>query len=113
MFDKIAGTKVAIGIPIRNEIERLPRLFDALRRQRTALPVAVCLFFDNCSDGSMELSARLAPSLPFALTSECDDGSADPNAGRARGRAMTLAMQAAPDGFVLTTDADSLPDRGW
>lgn len=112
-LDNISAATVAIGIPVRNEVERLPRLFAALGCQRTTLPVTLCLFFDNCSDGSMELSARLEPALPFPLISECDVGGAGPNAGKARGRAMALAMQVAPTGFVLTTDADSLPDSNW
>jgi hypothetical protein len=113
MADKTTAPTVAIGIPVRNEVERLPRLFTALSRQRTKLPINICLFFDSCSDGSLELAARLAASLPLPLVSERDEGGADPNAGRARGRAMALAMQVAPTGFVLTTDADSLPDPDW
>lgn len=113
MADKATAASVAIGIPVRNEVERLPRLFTALGRQRATLPVTICLFFDNCSDGSVELAARLAHSLPFPLISERDEDGAAPSAGRARGRAMALAMRVAPAGFVLTTDADSLPDSNW
>ncbi len=113
MADETTAMTVAIGIPVRNEAERLPRLFTALSCQGARFPFTVCLFFDNCSDGSMELSARLAPSLPFPLVSERDDRGAGPNAGKARGRAMALAMQVAPTGYVLTTDADSVPDLNW
>lgn len=113
MSDKTTAPVVAIGIPVRNEVERLPRLLHALSRQHDKLPITLCLFFDNCSDGSMELTARLAPRLPFPLVSECDEGDPSPNAGKARRRAMALALKMAPSGFVLTTDADSVPDPDW
>ncbi|WP_404339423.1 glycosyltransferase [Sphingomonas sp. MMS12-HWE2-04] len=108
-----AGLPLAIGVPVRNEVQRLPRLLDALRAQHGAPCFSLCLFFDGCTDGSAELVASLAPGLPFPVITEACADAASPNAGRARARAMRLAMAAAPAGLILTTDADSAPDSHW
>ncbi|MFN6936029.1 MAG: glycosyltransferase [Tsuneonella sp.] len=113
MSNRTKATAAAIGVPVRNEVERLPRLFQALARQCNAPSFTLCLFFDNCTDGSVELAARLAPDLPFALVSESGADAQGPNAGKARARAMALAMHTTPAGIVLATDADSVPDANW
>lgn len=54
-----------------------------------------------------------APQLPFNLvTGRCRTGG-PPNAGLARAKARSLALQVAPDGIVITTDADSEPRPDW
>jgi len=106
-------TPVVVGIPVRNEVERLPRLLSALAAQEGAPHLTICLFFDNCDDGSAELVRDLAPTLPFTVATECCDAGAPPNAGAARARAMAVAERLATGGTLLTTDADSQPDPGW
>lgn len=107
------GVVVAVAVPVRNEAERLPRLLAALAGQRGAPPFALCLFFDDCSDGSEAVVQAVAPSLPFAVVSHCCATGAMPNAGRARGAAGKVALAAVPDGVLLTTDADSAPAPDW
>jgi GT2 family glycosyltransferase len=104
---------IAVGVPVRNEVERLPRLLAALARQRSAPPFVVALFFDNCDDGSIALVSQLAPTLPFAVVSDCSHAGGPPNAGAARRRAMALALRHVPAGILLTTDADSAPAEDW
>lgn len=104
---------VAIGVPVRNEIEHLPHLLAALAQQQGAPPFALCLFFDNCTDGSIEFVHRQAATLPFLIASSYCDAGGPPSAGAARRRAMALALRHAPDGNLLTTDADSEPPLNW
>jgi hypothetical protein len=104
---------IAVAVPVRNEVRRLPALIEALARQQAAPAFALCLFFDNCGDGSQQCVADLAPTLPFAVHAlSCDEDRA-PNAGYARRRAMAVALGAAPHGILLTTDADSVPAPNW
>jgi len=105
--------RTAIAIPLRNEVDRLPRLLSALAGQVDAPPFLCCLFLDNCDDGSGELIARLAPKLPFPIVTECCFAGLAPNAGAARRRAMALALTHVADGTVMTTDADSQPAADW
>lgn len=103
----------AIAIPVRDEAARLPVLLDALCGQVGAPPLTLCFHFDNCGDGSADVVAARAPFLPFPIrTGHCHRGRS-PNAGEARRAAMALAMAAAPDGVLLTTDADGQPAPDW
>jgi hypothetical protein len=104
---------LAIGVPVRNEVDRLPRLLSALAAQSGDLQFLLCIFFDNCSDGSAQLVEAWADRLPFAIISDCCVQGRAPNAGAARARAMALAMREAPAGSLLTTDADSEPASDW
>ncbi|WP_179641080.1 glycosyltransferase [Sphingomonas guangdongensis] len=96
---------------MRNEVELLPRFLRALAKQRDAGPVTLAVFFDDCDDGSEALVASFK--LPFAVVTDCARMGGRPNAGRARRRAMALAMEAVPGGALLTTDADSAPAPDW
>ncbi|WP_156680201.1 glycosyltransferase [Sphingomonas profundi] len=104
---------IAIGVPVRDEEERLPRLLHALADQRGAPPFRLCLFLDGCTDGSAALVAALSATLPYRIVSDRTDRAGPPNAGLARARAMALALAAAPDGILLTTDADGAPATDW
>lgn len=104
---------VAVAVPVRNEAERLPRLLAALAAQEHAPPFTLCLFFDNCTDGSAAAVAASASALPYRVVTDCCDRGMAPNAGRARRRSCDLALATAADGIVLTTDADSEPARDW
>jgi len=107
---------IAICIPVRNERELLPALFDALSEQSSSdVPVTLCLLFDGCTDGSEDFAAERAPYLPFGVVSAQSDSCAIPNAGRARRLAMALGERVlnGRDGALLTTDADSVPAADW
>lgn len=104
---------IAVGVPLRNEVERLPRLLHALAAQAGAPAFTLCLFLDACDDGSMELARDFAGRMPFAMRIACCEAGGPPNAGRARAQAMALAAEAAPDGILLTTDADGEPAPDW
>lgn len=104
---------IAVAVPARNEVARLPRLLDAFAGQVGAPPFTLCLFLDACDDGSVELARSLAGRMPFAMRIGCCEATDAPNAGRARRAAMSLAAEAAPGGMLLTTDADGQPAPDW
>lgn len=109
----MTGAEVAIAVPVRDEADRLPRLLNALARQVGAPRFTLALFFDNCADDSLAIARRLAPTLPYRIITDCCDAGRPSNAGLARGRATALALSVAPDGLLLTTDADSCPAPDW
>lgn len=106
-------SRIAIGVPVRNEVARLPRLLTALDRQTMPLPFTLCIFLDNCDDESARIIDEWRSRLryPVVTQSLCSGGL--PNAGAARRRAMALALSKAPEGVLLTTDADSEPAADW
>lgn len=115
-----AQPKVAIGIPVRDEVERLPRILDALSRQRGgAGDFVACFLFDGCEDASEATLRERLGDLPFDVRMKTL-ARCEPNAGRARRAAMQLCVDALSDidigsegGVVLTTDADSVPAPNW
>ncbi|MGN5374208.1 glycosyltransferase [Sphingomonas hankookensis] len=110
-----AGGAIAICIPVRDEAERLPRLFDAL--ERLIVPAETTLFvsllLDGCHDASAALAAIYRVRSRHGVSVAAVDR-APSNAGRARDRAMRCGIEAAgDDAILLTTDADSVPARDW
>lgn len=107
-------TGVAICVPARNEAEALPHFFAALERlERQDVAPTLCLMLDSCDDQSGAVARDYAAhaSLPVWIDHA---NQAQPNAGRARHRAMLLGERALDgSGLLLTTDADSLPAADW
>ena len=101
--------RVIVAVPVRDEAARLPSFLTALAEQ-TVPPDLLCIAFDGCSDDSADVVAAQADALPFAIRSTTLDR-ADPNAGRARRAAMALADSA--NAILISTDADTTPDRDW
>ncbi len=104
---------IAIGVPVRNEAARLPRLLAALDRQTSPLPFTLCIFFDNCEDDSARIVDDWRPRLRYRLATQSQSSGGSANAGAARRQAMALALAHAPHGVLLTTDADSEPAVDW
>ncbi len=112
-----SGLRVlAICVPVRDEVERLPRLFDAIERLDVpdGARVAVCLLLDGCRDGSAGVAdAYRRRSRHHVHLAEA--AWAPPNAGRARDGAMRIGMRVCTgaDDVLLSTDADSVPGPDW
>ena len=77
--------------------------------------MAVVLLLNNCTDGTADVVRALAPNLPYRLElHQVEFDCAHANAGWARRLAMEAAAKlAAPDGVLLTTDADTLAHCDW
>lgn len=109
-----------ICVPARNEEARLPALIEALGRQTwldihpgRRLPLVLVL--NNGTDDSLAValaSAAERPHLDLRLH-ELDLPPEHAHVGTARRFAMDAAAELAPDGVILTTDADAVPDRNW
>lgn len=114
-MSKFRPDRIAVGVPVRNEARRLPRLLNALARQDTGGKLTVCFLLDGCLDDSEALLTAWKPFLPFEIVigslPYCDT----PNAGRARRAAMRLCKQVTgrEAAALLTTDADSAPATDW
>lgn len=106
-----------VAIPVKNEVERIGRCLQSLAAQTGVDPaeILVVLLLNNCDDGTAEAVQALAPELPFRLQAHHVELPAPyANAGWARRLAMEAAAAAvAPDGLILTTDADTLVDEDW
>lgn len=106
----------AICVPARNEAAGLPALFaslDALTL-RADERITLYLLLDGCSDDSDEVARQCSERYALeTVIQHAKSGSC--NAGRARGAALDMGLQAlGPNhGFLLTTDADSTPASSW
>ncbi len=106
---------VVVAIPAHDEAQLLPRCLAALAAQRNAPPFAVLVLANNCSDDTVGVARRLAPSLPFRLHVEhVVLPRALRHAGHARGLAMARAQPLLGEaGLLAGTDADAAPAPGW
>ncbi len=107
---------IAICVPVRNEEELLPGLLRACGAlDLTGTSVALCLYFDGCTDRSRSLVEERAARLPLPVVCRSGDRHAEANAGRARAAAMALGLELLDDdaGLLLSTDADSQPEPDW
>ncbi|GGK39421.1 glycosyltransferase [Salinarimonas ramus] len=109
-----------VAIPARDEAERIGACLDALADAAAqAGPVAVLLLADRCADATVEIATAARARVPYALVvvRRVLVGSALRNAGDAGG-ARRAAMDAgaallAPDGVLMTTDADTRVAPDW
>jgi GT2 family glycosyltransferase len=114
-----------VCIPARNEAERLPRLLRALAAQdgfSVDAPLKVVIVSNNCTDGTVEAVRALDASgaldtLALRLI-EATFAAAEAHVGTARRRALDagadwLEHEGAPEGVLLTTDADARLSPGW
>ncbi|CAO4166851.1 glycosyltransferase family 2 protein [Methylorubrum aminovorans] len=114
-----------VCIPARNEAERLPRLLRALAAQdgfSADAPLRVVIVVNNCTDGTVEAVRALEGSGALSTLAlrliEATFPAAEAHVGTARRRALDvgaawLESDGAPDGVLLTTDADARLAQGW
>ncbi len=106
--------RVAIAIPVRNEVERIGDCLRALALQHGAPPFDVVLMLNGCDDGTLALVSALAPTLPIrlhAIERRLPAGRA--GVGHARRLALAHAARLAPAGVLMTTDADGQVPPDW
>ena len=108
-----------VAVPARNEEQRLPLLLAALAAQTwcqtAAAPLPVVLVLNNCTDRTRKVALQAAHDHPCLAAEivEIDFESDLAHAGSARRLAMDRAAARCPDGVILTTDADAIPERNW
>ncbi|GJE82984.1 glycosyltransferase [Methylorubrum thiocyanatum] len=119
------NSPAVVCIPARNEAERLPRLLRALAAQHgyaADAPLRVVVVVNNCTDGTAEAVRALDASGALASLAlrliEATFAADEAHVGTARRRALDagaawLEDEGAPDGVLLTTDADARLAPGW
>ena len=104
-----AWPDVVAVVPARNEAEMLPVTLPALLGQDYPGPLTVIVVDDGSSDGTSEVAARIAGSLPESRALRMIPGAPPPEGERWAGKvwAMDQGLRAAgsPD-YVVFTDAD-------
>jgi Glycosyl transferase family 2 len=120
MFQEAKDRKPIVAIPVRDEAERLPALFDALGHQtwtsRTGKILPVIVVLNNCHDDSARVLKELSACLPRVALSLIDIHFPDDCAhvGSARRLAMDEALRKVGfNSVLLTTDADAVPALNW
>ena len=115
----VRAPKPVIAVPARNEERRLPGLIAALARQSVHAtadaPLDVVLVVNNTTDASAAMAQAAAAAQPgLRLSLEDVTYPADlAHVGMARRQAMDRAAAVAPNGVLLTTDADAIPADDW
>lgn len=107
---------LVLCVPARNEEALLPVLLAAIAAltvERDRLEV--CVYLDDCRDGSAALLASVVATLPHRLTVAEGGANHPPNAGAARAAAVAMGLELLGDreGLIFTTDADSRPRPDW
>jgi hypothetical protein len=104
-----------VAIPVRDEAERIGACLAALTDQRDRLPDHIVLLVNNTTDETIAAARRVAMPPETALhIVERNFPPAEASAGIARRAAMMEAeIYAAPNGILMTTDADGRVDRHW
>lgn len=109
--------RIVVAIPARDEAELLPLCLGAIARQSgvEAGEVAIVVSCNNCTDDTAARARAFGQTSPFRLhVEEVVLPEAIAHAGGARRHAMDAAAAlCTPDGVLLTTDADGLPDPDW
>ncbi len=108
---------LVVAVPVRDEEERIGLCLDSLARQEGVdfADMAVVLLVNNTTDGTAGQVRALAPHAPYVTwMHRVDLPPGQANAGWARRLAMDAALAlAAPNGLLLTTDADTLVNDDW
>jgi GT2 family glycosyltransferase len=107
--------RVAVAIPVCNEVDHIAACLRALERQRGRSPDLVLLLLNNCTDGTQDRVARIRPNLALDVrVAECALYGPHASAGFARSTAMRFAAAGLADHDVLmTTDADATVAADW
>src|SRR6202167_4736128 len=106
---------IVVAIPVKDEADRIGNCLRALSFQTGSSQYQVVLLLNNCTDDTAVVVKNVAAGLPipvrhFEVTLPSEHG----NAGYARRLAMQAAEDfVAPDGVLLTTDADACVYSNW
>ena len=104
-----AWPDVVAVVPARNEAEMLPVTLPALLGQDYPGPLTVIVVDDGSSDGTSEVAARIARSLPGSRALRVIPGAPPPEGERWAGKVWAMAQglrAAGSSDYVVFTDAD-------
>lgn len=102
----LPSVKVSVIIPARNEEENIGRLLDALTRQDYPPGLTEIIVVDDHSSDATAGIVRKYPGIRLiSLAAE--------NINSYKKKAIETGIAAASGEFILTTDADCIPPKGW
>ncbi len=109
---------IAIAVPVRDEERGLPHLLTALAAQEGVeqAMLSIYLLFDGCTDRGVEIAKAFFERHPNRGGWSVIERQTEPSAGRARRAAADAVLRHCefnPPDIVLTSDADTVPDRDW
>ena len=104
-----------VAIPVKDEVERIGNCLRALSQQSGISRHQIVLLLNNCTDDTAVVVRNLTPNLPVPIHQfEVTLPPEQANAGYARRLAMQAAEKfVAPQGVLLTTDADACVYPDW
>lgn len=102
--DSESLTKIAVVIPIKNELENLPTLLDALKRQKGA-QFQLIVVDDNSTDTGMDYIASRRHQFNDILLL--------PNIGIGKKQAIKTAINHTECELIVSLDADCIPGENW
>jgi hypothetical protein len=112
-----AAPRAVVAIPARDEETLLPHCLDAVDAAlgRLTAPAMIVVLVNDSADASFAVASACAAATAHpVLVVDVERPPALRHAGGARRAVLELAAAVtAPGGFILTTDADSVPDVGW
>jgi hypothetical protein len=109
---EVAPGSVVVALPVKDEETLIGACLRALFRQ-TRPADFVLLLLNNCRDGTRQALQAVLPGSTQLLVVETELSGPLACAGEARRLAMDLAAGLAPDGVLLTTDADAIVPPDW
>lgn len=119
--------KLSVILPVRNELESLPKTLDALRKQYTSAgkrlsygQYEVLLLANNCSDASASFARKYKKRYPYFClhVEEISLAHEVAHIGTVRRLLMDAAynrfeLLGKPDGIIASTDGDTEVDKNW
>jgi hypothetical protein len=108
-------SSVVVAIPVKDEVERIGNCLRALSQQSGISRHQIVLLLNNCTDDTAVVVRDLTSNLPVRVHQlEVTLPREQANAGYARRLAMQAAEDfVAPQGVLLTTDADACVYPDW
>ena len=109
--------KITIAVPAKNEEDVILSCLSSLANQEEIdlRSIKAVFVLNNCTDGTYEAIKSFETQLKFpVVTARVNLPSGFQTAGWARKLAMDCAATlTAENGYILSTDADSIPDSDW
>jgi cellulose synthase/poly-beta-1,6-N-acetylglucosamine synthase-like glycosyltransferase len=107
LLDTSGDVPISVVVAARNEREALPRLLEALVRQRHR-PEAIIVIDDASTDGTAGIAREWRERHPHIRLVTVSD----PQAPRKK-NALTLGISVTPTDLIAFTDADCTPGPAW
>lgn len=108
--------RIAVALPVKNEESCVRYALASLdiAARRVEAQVSVAILVNNTTDATCDRVREIAESLSISV--DLHDVTLPPplaNAGSARRICMQIAADLAPDGVLMTTDADAVVSPDW